>query len=186
LADPAQVGEWRRRFDALGAGVKVGMSWRGGVDPINRARRSIPLSAWAPVLSVPGAHFVSLQYGDLGEEIEQVRTQTAVHIHTWRDANPLLDLDFFAAQIAALDLVISVDNTTVHMAGALGIPVWALLPWIPDWRWKMAGTNTLWYPSVQLFRQGEAGNWVTVVEQVRTLLAEYAATGLVNPEVIAR
>lgn len=182
-ADPVQVSEWRRRFDALGPGLKIGLSWRGGVDPANRAQRSIPLFAWAPVLQIEGAHFVSLQYGDVGAEIEQVRAQTRVPIHTWSDADPLLELDFFAAEIAALDLVVSIDNSTVHMAGALGIPVWALLPRIPDWRWKMAGTTPPWYASIHLIRQREAGQWESVLQQVRTLLAEYTTRGLVDPEV---
>ena len=180
LADPVRAAEWRRRFGNLGTGLKVGLSWRGGLDQANRARRSIPLTAWAPIFNVPGVHFVSLQYGDVEAELEQVRKATAVRIAAWSDANPLIDLDFFAAQIAALDLVISVDNTTVHMAGALGKPVWALLPLVPDWRWRMAGTATPWYPCVQLFRQQEAGQWGEVVQQVRTALIARAATGLVD------
>jgi hypothetical protein len=178
VADPAQVAEWRKRFDALGNGLKIGLSWRGGVEPINRSQRSIPLPAWSPILSVPGVHFVNLQYGDVDAEIKQVRATAP--IHSWSDANPLVDLDFFAAQIAALDLVISVSNTTVHMAGALGKPVWALLQRVPHWWWKMAGTTTHWYPSVQLFRQQETGQWASVLWEIETKLAACAAAGVVD------
>jgi len=178
VANPALVSKWRERFDALGSGLKIGISWQGGVDPINRSQRSIPLSAWSSILAVQGVHFVNLQYGAVGAEIEQARTTAP--IHGWSDANPLIDLDFFAAQIAALDLVISVSNTTVHMAGALGIPVWALLHLVPDWRWKMAGTTTHWYPSVQLFRQQEAGQWGSVLRQIEMKLATCAAASAVD------
>jgi len=121
---------------------------------------------------------VNLQYGEVDAEIEQVRATAP--IHSWSDANPLIDLDFFAAQIAALDLVISVSNTTVHMAGALGKPVWALLQRVPHWWWKMAGTTTQWYPAVQLFRQQEAGQWATVLRQIEIKLAECAVAGVVD------
>jgi Flp pilus assembly protein TadD len=183
LADAVRVAEWRSRLDALGEGLKVGLSWRGGVDPLSRSRRSVPLSDWGPVLGVAGAHFVNLQYGDVSAELQAVRERTATPIHAWSDANPLADLDFFAAQIAALDLVISVGNTTVHMAGALGTPAWSLLPRLPpDWRWKTAGTGTPWYPSVRFVRQPEAGAWGSVMQQVRTLLREHAATAVVDPD----
>ena len=153
VPDPAQVAEWRRRFDALGPGLKVGVSWRGGVEAINRSRRSIPLPQWTPVLTVPGIHFVNLQYGSNDTEIAPIQDRTGVPIHGWGDADPLTDLDFFAAQVAALDQVVSVDNTTVHLAGALGTPVWALVPFVPDWRWTMAGSRSCWYSLVRLVRQ---------------------------------
>jgi Flp pilus assembly protein TadD len=177
VPDPVQVSEWKRRFDAFGPGLKVGVSWRGGVERVDRAQRSIPLSAWAPILRTRGVHFVNLQYGDVDAEIELART--IAPIHSWSDANPLLDLDFSAAQIAALDLVISVSNTTVHMAGAISKPVWALLPRIPHWWWKMKGGRSDWYPSVQLFRQQEARNWTPVLRQVELKLAECVAKGIV-------
>ena len=72
-------------------------------------------------------------------------------IHDWEDADPLEDLDNFAAQIASLDLVISVDNSTVHMAGALGKPVWVLLSYVPDWRWMLTRDDSPWYPQVNFF-----------------------------------
>jgi 2-polyprenyl-3-methyl-5-hydroxy-6-metoxy-1,4-benzoquinol methylase len=80
--------------------------------------------------------------------------------------DPLLDLDAFAAQIAELDLVISVDNATVHMAGALGVPVWNLLPFAPTWRWMLGRDDTPWYPSMSLVRQAKFGEWDPVFEAV--------------------
>lgn len=170
VPDPEQVAQWRKRYKALGTGLKVGLSWRGGVQPVDRTRRSIPLSAWSAILRIRGIHFVNLQYGDTAAEIEQARTTAT--IHSWDDANPLQDLDFFAAQIAALDLVVSVSNTTVHMAGALGTPVWALVQDVPHWWWGMEGTATPWYGSVELFRQPAAGQWEPVLKEVELRLAQ--------------
>ena len=91
---------------------------------------------------------------------------------------PLENLDDFAAQISALDLVISTSNTTVHMAGALGKDVWTLLPHIPDWRWMLNGEDTLWYPQMKLFRQHEIGNWSGMFAQVDLALEQY----VIEPE----
>ena len=89
--------------------------------------------------------------------------------------DPLIDqmasLDDFAAQIAALDLVIAASNTTVHLAGALGRPVWTMLPQVPDWRWQTTRNNTLWYPDMMLFRQLEPGDWDAVFARVAGELA---------------
>jgi Flp pilus assembly protein TadD len=174
VADVREVDEWRRRFEALGDGPKVGLSWRGGADPVVRARRSIPLADWGPLLAIPGVSFINLQYGEVGDEVRKVEKRCSVPIHSWSDANPITDLDSFAAQVAALDLVISVDNSTVHIAGSLGVPVWVLLPRIPDWRWTMAGSDSYWYPSAKLIRQGQGENWGNVVRRVRSALQEYA------------
>ena len=167
-ADPEQVSEWRRRYELLGPGMKVGISWRGGVDPADSARRSLALSQWGAVLATPDLRFINLQYGDVSE-------LAGTSVHHWDDADPLTDLDFFAAQIAALDLVVSVSNTTVHMAGALGVRTWALIASPPSWRWGMAGEKTSWYESVTLLRQREAGDWNELLQRVRTRLHEMRA-----------
>jgi len=128
------------------------------------------LGQWSSLLSLAGCEFVNLQYGDCREELAAIGRSHGVVIHDWPDADPLRNLDDFAAQIAALDLVISVDNATVHMAGALGVPTWVLLPFAPDWRWMLDRDDSLWYPSVRLFRQSQHGRWDDVFERVRTTL----------------
>lgn len=173
--DPVAVAEWRRRFAALGPGLKVGLSWRGGVEPANRARRSIALAELVDVLKVAGVHFVNLQHGDVAAEVDRFRQREHVPLHGWTDANPLIDLDFVAAEVAALDLVITVDNTTAHLAGALGRPVWVLLSRVPDWRWTMSGEASSWYRSARLLRQREDGQWGAVVAEVATSLRAMAA-----------
>ena len=92
-------------------------------------------------------------------------------------------MDDFAAQVSALDLVISTSNATVHMAGALGEKVWNLLPYIPDWRWMLKRKDTPWYPSMKLFRQTRMNNWSDVFQQVSLELNQYISNHCAtNPE----
>jgi len=165
-ADADQRADWRRRLDALGSGAKVGISWRGGKEAEARRRRSTELTMWREVLAVPSVHFVGLQYGQTPDELERSLLETGVPIANWNDVDPRSDLDGFAALIAELDLVISVDNSTVHMAGGLGRPVWTLLPFASDWRWLRDRTDSPWYPAMRLFRQERPGDWQALMRQV--------------------
>ena len=88
-----------------------------------------------------------------------------------RDVDQLSDMDLFAAQVAAMDLVITIDNSTAHLAGALGVPVWVLLPFAPDWRWMLDREDSPWYPTMRLFRQPRPSDWRSVVEKVSSGLA---------------
>ena len=124
--------------------------------------------------------FVNLQYGDCRAEIDCFEREFGTKLHHWDDANPLADLDGFAAQIAALDLVISADNSTVHMAGALDTPVWTLLPYSCDWRWFTDRDESPWYPSMRLFRQASfremaESNWNDVFARVSLALEDLIA-----------
>jgi tetratricopeptide (TPR) repeat protein len=177
LADPRRTDRWRRRFADLGPGPKIGVSWRAGTTPKHRRRRSTNLRDWSTVLSLTGVHFVSLQYGDVRQEIATFNAGGAGLLHHWDDANPLSDLDDFAAQVAALDLVLSVGNATVHMAGALGTPCWALLPHGWGWRWFNGRDDSPWYASVRLLRQPTAGNWPELFQRVRAELEESCRPG---------
>jgi tetratricopeptide (TPR) repeat protein len=175
-ADPAKIEQWRERFQRLGAGLIVGIAWRGGKDPATRRRRSTSLAQWAPLFRVPGLAFVNLQYGDCTAELQAAREQLGTHIHHWPEIDPLADLDAAASQIGALDLVISVDNATVHLAGALNVPVWTLLPFAADWRWFTDPEKSHWYPSMRLFRQPTPDGppdqrWGEVFRQVADTLA---------------
>jgi len=180
VPDSEQVAKWRSRFERLAAGMVVGISWRGGKDAPTRRRRSTSLAQWAPLFQVPGIAFVNLQYGDHQAEIEQCARDSGLTLLAWADSDPLAELDGFAAQIAALDLVISVDNASVHLAGALNTPVWTLLPFASDWRWFNEREESPWYPSMRLFRQASPremarGDWNEVFERVRRALESYAA-----------
>src|SRR5690606_26157465 len=134
-ADPMKIAHWRSRYSALGEGLKIGLSWRAGESPLDRLLRGQPLEVWQHLLATPGAHFVSLQYGDVTEELREFTRQTGIVVHHWRDADNTADLDGLAARMSALDLVVSVGNTCVHLAGSLGVPTCALLPHVAGWRW---------------------------------------------------
>jgi tetratricopeptide (TPR) repeat protein len=182
ITDDKKVELWRKRFFQLGSGLKIGISWRGGSKPAEKLAKSTVLEQWKNLFSVAGVHFINLQYGDCTNELREAREKTGILIHDWEDADPLTDLDGFAAQITALDLVISVDNATVHMAGALGVPVWVLLPFSCDWRWMRDVDDTPWYKSVRLIRQKIQGDWDEVFKRTASELSHYLATGTL-PEI---
>jgi len=163
---PEKVDEWKKRVQSLPDGLRGGISWKGGKDPRARKMRSVVLEQWKDILLLKGITFINLQYGECKVEIMEAKENLNAVIYDWTDADPLQDLDNFAAQIAALDLVISVDNATVHMAGALGVPVWTLLPYSPNWRWMLDREDTPWYPAMRLFRQPAFGDWETVMKKV--------------------
>lgn len=164
-ADPERVGVWRERLAALGPGLKVGISWQGGTHKTRQPLRSIPLAQWAPLLRSAGVRCVSLQYTECSEEIAAVESATGVRIADWPEVRDD-DLEHAAALITALDLVISVCTAAIHLAGALGKPVWVLAPYSPEWRYGIAGDGMPWYPSVRVFRQPRYGEWEPVIERV--------------------
>jgi tetratricopeptide (TPR) repeat protein len=170
-ADAGKAARWRERLGRLPGRLKVGIAWRGGVDPVARRQRSIALDEWAPLLGLPDIDFVSLQYGDHGAEIAAAEARHGIKLHRWNDCNPLLDLDQFAAQLSALDLVISIDNSTVHLAGALGVPTWMLLGGLGNWRWLLGRDDSPWYRSLRIYRrrlgEGAGTHLATLAETLR-------------------
>ena len=147
----------------------VGISWKSINHGIEKEKSTI-LENWTPILSQPDCFFVNLQYGDIEQEIGEYYSSTGILIYTDQEINPLTNLDDFAAQISALDLVISISNTTVHMSGALGKKVWTLLPYVPDWRWMLKREDTPWYPTMKLFRQSRMNDWRDVFQRVSLAL----------------
>jgi ADP-heptose:LPS heptosyltransferase len=146
--------------------LKVGLVWKGNPRFENDAARSLPgLATLAPLLGVPGVRWFSLQKEE-GEPAEGV-TDLAPAIGDFADT---------AALVAGLDLVITVDTACAHLAGALGIPCWVLLPaWMPDWRWLADRADTPWYPHVmRQFRPRRDGAWDEVIAAVALALADRA------------
>ena len=162
-AAPERIAYWRARLDALGPGPKIGLSWRGGIVATRRHLRSLALEEFLPLLRLP-AGFVSLQYGDCSGDLDTLRRDHGVILPHWQDA--IDDYDETAALVCALDLVISVCTAVIHLAGALGKPVWVLVPAVAEWRYLDRGEKLPWYPSARLFRQTEPGRWQNVVRQV--------------------
>ena len=103
----------------------MGIAWRGGSLRSRQFTRSVALPCWQPLLAQPGVDFVSLQYGDVANDLAQLRVERGIEVRSFGEA--FADIDELAAAITALDLVIGVDTTVVHLAGALGRPVWVLL-----------------------------------------------------------
>jgi Tfp pilus assembly protein PilF/polysaccharide pyruvyl transferase WcaK-like protein len=187
-ADAAAVARWRDRLAALGDGPKIGLSWRGGNEPRTRQARSIPLAAFAPLLAATDAVFVDVQYGDHRPEVDAFNGAAARPLHRLDDADGLRDMDNFAALLGALDLVIAVDNSTVHLAGALGVPCWVLLPALADWRWPRGREKAPWYASLQLVWQqpGEAPAWgATLARLAARLAAELPALSAAPRPIVA-
>eukprot|EP00913_Durusdinium_trenchii_P023316 g21894.t1 len=166
-----KITRWRERFDAPHRRMVVGISWRGGSRPGDVRSRSTELDDWKSILSTPGVRFVNLQYGDVSAELRALQETNGLTVDDWDDADPMVDLDDFAAQIAAVDLVMTVDNSTAHLAGALGIPVWTLLPFAADFRWMRETARSPWYPSMRLYRQPTIGDWKSVLDAVAHELA---------------
>lgn len=166
------VARWATRLGER-PGLRVGLSWRGGVPQTGRADRSMDLTALRPLLETPGCEFVSLQYGDVAAEIEQANAGLACPIRHF-PAEELYDFQDFADLIANLDLVVSVQNSTVHLAGALGKACLALLPQYTEWRYMRRGAQMPWYGSVHLIRQAEKGAWAPVIAGAADILQTFA------------
>ena len=173
-ACPDKTAELRNKYQQLASGRKlVGISWKSTDISQRRAKsKSTSLEYWASVLSQPNCYFINLQYGDIETEVAKFESDTNLKVYQDKEIDPLVNLDGFAAQISALDLVISTSNTTVHMAGALGKRVWTLLPHIPDWRWTLDREDALWYPAMRLFRQSSIGDWQDVFKRVSHALSQ--------------
>ncbi len=166
--DAAARAAWQATLSAERRAFNVGLVWAG--QPQNRTDRwrSIPLAALAPLATVRGVRFWSLQGG------EAARQAAHAPFPMVDPTAALRDFAQIAALVASLDLVISVDTAAAHLAGALGAPVWTLLPFAPDWRWLLEREDTPWYPTMRLFRQPRVGDWPAVVSRVAQALAAEA------------
>lgn len=172
--------KWRERLSTPHKRLNVGVSWTGGKEKRAIAARTIPLDAWAGILDREDVNFINLQYGRHEREIERFHARGRGRLETLEDVDPIQELDDFAALIASLDLVITIDNSTAHIAGALETPVWIMLPCSADWRWLQDRGDSIWYLSARLFRQGEPGatGWQAVLESVGEALGDLVADGM--------
>lgn len=161
------LAQWRQLIDDGSNRLKVGLAWAGEAAHWNDKQRSISLQILAP-LAGENARFFSLQLGTAGSQAasppEQMKiTDLTARIHDLADTAELID---------QLDLVISVDTAVAHLAGAIGKPVWTLLPFAPDFRWMLGRDDSPWYPRMRLFRQKQRGDWGELIERVRRALTE--------------
>jgi tetratricopeptide (TPR) repeat protein len=148
---------------------RIGIAWSGRPTHKNDHNRSIELAAFLPILADLDATFVSVQR-DLREADADVLRQRPDIVHFGEDLKDFADT---AGLIANLDLVVAVDTSVVHLAGALGKPVWVLLPLVPDWRWLLQRDDSPWYPTARLFRQDDSRRWDGVIARVHAALTNY-------------
>jgi ADP-heptose:LPS heptosyltransferase len=167
---PQAVAQWRERLrNGREEGTRkrrVGLVWAGNPDYNLDRYRSVALRTLQCVLARPDVSWFSLQKGGAQAELEGLSgdiEMTALGDQITSFADTL-------AIVQTLDLVITVDTSVAHLAGAAGIPVWILLPACTDWRWLTKRTDSPWYPSARLFRQRELGQWSPVVEELQAAL----------------
>jgi len=168
---PDDRSRWSTRIPSDGR-LKVGLVWAGSPRPkITDDIRTRGLDVFAPLGRVPNVHLFSLQKGP---ESTLARPPGLELTDFTAELNDFTDT---AGLIANLDLVISVDTSVAHLAGALAKPVWVLIPFIPDFRWLIGRTDSPWYPTMRLFRQKRRDDWESVIADVTTALAEAARVG---------
>ena len=165
-ASSITVARWREK---LGAGVRprVGIVWSGAAGHANDRNRSLALKDLLPHLP-DGAEYFSLQDNVRSTDDEALRNSG---LQDFR--GDLVDFEETAGLVDLMDLVISVDTSVAHLAGALGKPTWVLLPYLPDWRWQLDGERSPWYPSMTLLRQGGDRQWKAVYDALQARLKHW-------------
>lgn len=169
-ADPQDIKTWKEKIDMLAGNtsdLRVGFVWAGNPEHGNDRKRSIPLDIFAPLFNTPGVQFFSIQKGLATPELAKLPKELPVY----NIGDSFNDFADTAAAMANLDLIISVDTSVVHLAGALGRPTWTLLAKTPDWRWLNDREDSPWYPSMRLFRQQTRNDWPAVISKVASELA---------------
>jgi tetratricopeptide (TPR) repeat protein len=159
--NPEKSRIWRDRMSGEANSLAVGIAWAGSPQHKEDRDRSMRLSMFAPLGKIANVKFYSLQKGEAGTQAKENRELKLIDL-----TDELHDLSDTAAMMENLDLVISVDTSVAHLAGALARPVWTLLPIVPDWRWMLNRSDSPWYPTMRLFRQKSAGDWDGVVAAV--------------------
>jgi len=160
-AEPARVQAWRERIGDHG--YRIGVAWQGDAAALGAEGKSFPLAALQPIAQLPGVRLISLQKNAGAEQLKALPAGMKVEAFDDLDSGPGAFLDS-AAVMENLDLVISCDTAIAHLAGALGLPNWIALKYVPEWRWFLDRTDTPWYPRAHLFRQQSPGDWAPVFE----------------------
>lgn len=185
IVDRGKAAWWSDKLKALGPKPRIGLAWQGGVQSTRNDARSFHPILYAPLFR-HDVSWISLQYDETASlNVQEVKDATGVKIVHWPKAVEAIDpetgkpndLDELAALMSRLDLVISVCQTAIHFAGALGIPCWCLTPSQPSWRYSAVESEAMpWYSSVRLIRQAEGtSDWLPVIERVDGMLGEFLA-----------
>ncbi len=175
-AEPEQVERWRKLL-SRDAGLRVGINWAGNRYNFPGHNREIPISSFLGLARMEGVHLFSLQKGEGADELRHVPAD----IRLPNLGQFLTDMQDTAALIQALDLVITNDTSVAHLAGALGAPVWVVLPRQSCWRWQRERTDCPWYPTMRLFRQGWNASWGDAFREVEGAVRDLLAPGGAGP-----
>jgi GT2 family glycosyltransferase len=166
---PKKAGHWRNKL--AGPDLKVGIVWAGSPSHGNDQNRSFTLKYFEPLTKIDGVRLYGLQKGEAAEQVEELADEMIIT----NLGTEFEDFTDTAAAIENLNLVISVDTSVLHLAGAMGKPVWALLPFAPEWRWTLNRQDSPWYPTMTLFREKKWGQWEPVFQDVAEELRTTAA-----------
>ena len=150
---------------------KVAVTWTSAPHSEIREKKTVPYSKFSKLFNTPNCTFYSVQINADATAITDMNRRS--NVHDLRDT--ISDFSDTAGIISQTDLIISVDTATAHLAGALGKPVWTLLPYAADWRWRLHRTDTPWYPSMRLFRQTKPGHWDDLMEEINHCLFNHCA-----------
>ena len=164
IANPEKISEIKKHLNT-GSSKKIGLSWETN-SPNSAKSRSIPLKSFVKILKLNKYRFIDLQYGDTLLERSEVKNDLNIDIFHIDSIDYKNDIESLAALISECDLVITIPNFTTQLAASLGIPVFVLLPFFPDWRWFLNRINSPWYPNIRLFRQKKLGDWNSVIKEV--------------------
>jgi tetratricopeptide (TPR) repeat protein len=165
-ADPSRVAAWAQKLSAY-SGLKVGLVWSGSPNP--EPLRSITLAELAPLAAISDVQFFSLQFGPAAADAKK----SAAWMNIIDLSEDVADFGETAACMMNLDLILTIDTAAAHLAGALARPTWTMLPFSPDWRWLLDRPDSVWYPTMRLFRQTRRKVWTDVVEHVASALREF-------------
>ncbi len=168
-AEPDLKSDWTERLKQF-TGLRIGFAWAGNPTHRNDKNRSCELAPFLSLSELPGTVFFSLQKGPASAELPRKTGTSGQKIFDF--TNELKDFADTAALLANLDLLITVDTSLAHLAGAIGIRTWLLLPYSPDWRWLLARSDSPWYKNLRLFRQEAIGDWPSVFKQIQHCLLQ--------------
>jgi ADP-heptose:LPS heptosyltransferase len=167
--DQELVEEWRARLVDID-GFRIAINWRGEPGKPDSGQRALPLEVFAQLAQMEGVRLLRVQKEAGGDELAAAQRLGIVDLGNIDAVHgPFMDT---AAILKNVDLTISSDTSVAHLAGAIGVPVWVGLPFVPDWRWLLDRSDSPWYPTMRLFRQKKLGDWSGVVEGIRIALCD--------------
>jgi tetratricopeptide (TPR) repeat protein len=178
---PNLLAYWRQRLPKPHRVVRVGIAWQGNPEHQADAFRSVPLAHFESLAGIPGVELISLQSGYGTEQIAQWQGERPLRIvdaQLDQSSGAFMDT---AAIMQTLDVVITSDTAIAHLAGALGLPTWIALGYVPDWRWLLGRDDSPWYPTVTLFRQPSMGDWSSVFAKLTDSLSDFTARASNRP-----